>query len=163
MRGQRARVLVISALVAGAVLIGVELLAGSLDYGRGGTAVPCAERRAAFAGGGVDGAVQRIVLDGLEGAACELGTTRERLVLSFSPSTGGGEPITWEPETIERAVRAGLQRAIADSEARGELPGPVAGALSGVARRAPVAWLVEGGRGVGGILDRLGDLLDGGR
>jgi hypothetical protein len=112
---------------------------------------PCAARPA-FPGEGFDAVLQRIVLDGLDGAACELGTTREELVLSLSP-TSGVEPIPWDDETIEAAVRAGLLEAIGDAEERGSLNALVAFALRQLVQRAPVQWLVDGGQGIAGLFD----------
>src|SRR5262249_2393982 len=76
-----------SAPCAGAVaLLVVELALGALHFGSTKLADPCVSKPA-FSGGGIDGAIQRFALEGLNGAACKLGTTREALVLSFVPST----------------------------------------------------------------------------
>ncbi len=135
---------------AAAVLIFVELGTGAFSIGKTASRDACTAK-ADYPGGGIDGAVQRVVLSGLYGAACKLGTTREELVLSFAPSAKT-KRLRWDPDTIQRAVRAGLLRAIDDAEARGSLPGPVASALRFIARRAPVAFLVGGS-------DLLGRLL----
>ena len=42
--------------------------------------------------------------------ACQLHTTREELVLSFVPSAGT-KRIRWDRQTIDRALRAGLDHA----------------------------------------------------
>jgi hypothetical protein len=137
--------------VGATVLIGVELANGAADAGALAVRNPCAARPA-FPGEGFDAVLQRIVLDGLDGAACELGTTREELVLSLSP-TSGVEPIPWDDETIEAAVRAGLLEAIGDAEERGSLNALVAFALRQLVQRAPVQWLVDGGQGIAGLFD----------
>jgi hypothetical protein len=137
--------------VGATVLIGVELANGAADAGALAVGDPCGERTA-FPGQGLDATLQRIVLDGLDGAACELGTTREELVLSLSPSSAvDGAP--WDDETIERAVRAGLLEAIDDAERRGSLNAVVAFAVREVVERAPLQWLIDGGQG---IVDLLG-------
>ena len=69
------------------VLLAVELALGALSVGDTQLAVPCTSKPA-FDGGGLDGAVQRFALGILNGAACELHTTREELVLSFVPAAG---------------------------------------------------------------------------
>lgn len=146
----RAAIAVLVALGLGAVaLVGVELANGAADAGALAVADPC-EPRPAFHGQGLDATVQRIVLDGLDGAACELGTTREELVLSLGPGSDGG---TWDDATIERAVRAGLLEAIDAAERRGSLGALVALALREIVERAPIAWLVDGAQGVGGLFD----------
>ncbi len=139
-------------LAVGAVaLLGLELANGGADAGALAVGDPCGSR-AAFPGQGLDATLQRIVLDGLDGAACELGTTREELVLSLAPSAADGD-IPWDDETIERAVRAGILGAIDDAERRGSLNGLLAVALREVVERAPVGWLVDGAQGIAGLFD----------
>jgi hypothetical protein len=141
--------------VAAAVLIAVELANGALDYGDSTIAEPC-EPREAFPGEGFEATLQRIVLDGLDGAACELNTTREELVLSIDPELG--RDVEWDEETLERAVRSGLLEAIDDAEERGSIGGLEARLLRGVVERAPLDWLIQGGSSLadllGGIFDR---------
>lgn len=140
-------------LVVGAVgLIGVELANGAADSGTLAVRDPC-EPRPAYPGEGLDAVLQRIVLDGLDGAACELRTTREELVLSLAPSASTGGPIRWDDETIEQAVRAGLFEAIDDAEQRGSLNGIVAALLRQVVERAPVQWLIDGGQELADLLN----------
>lgn len=156
-RLRRARVLA-AVLAAGLVLLLVELALGGLHYGGATRPTGCGATAPSYPGDGIDAAVQRIVLDGLEEAACSLGTTREDLVLSFGPAPGG-EPAAWDAETIERAVRGGLEGAIDRAEERGDVPGLVADGLRAIARRAPVAWLVGRGEDVGGLVDAIDSLL----
>jgi hypothetical protein len=136
-------------LAAAAVLLAVELGMGAAGFGGSLSKDPCSAH-SAYPGHGLDAAVQRVVIDGLYGAACELGTTREELVLSFSPS--GARKIRWDPATIQRAVRAGLERSIAEAERRGTLPGPAASVLRFLVRHAPVRLLVEGSELLGTLL-----------
>ncbi|HET9722658.1 MAG TPA: hypothetical protein VFR44_02310 [Actinomycetota bacterium] len=146
----RAAVGVLAVLAVGAVaLIGLELANGGANAGALAVRDPC-RPRAPFPGQGLDATLQRIVLDGLDGAACELGTTREELVLSLAPGTGNGR---WDDATIERALRAGLLEAIDDAEQRGSLGAIAALALREVVERAPVGWLVDGAQGIAGLLD----------
>ena len=143
---RRAATVTLAALFVGAlVLIGLELANGAVDAGALAVRDPC-EPRPPFPGQGIDAVLQRIVLDGLDGAACELATTREELVLSLAPSSGVQLP--WDDEAIERAVRAGLLEAIDDAEQRGSLNGLLALALRQVVERAPVQWLVDGAQGL---------------
>ncbi len=148
-RGQIA-VAALVALVVGSIgLIGVEVANGAADAGALAVRDPC-EPRPAYPGEGLDAVLQRIVLDGLDGAACELDTTREELVLSLVPSSNA-EPRPWDDQTIERAVRAGLLEAIDDAEQRGSLNEIVAALLRQVVEHAPVQWLVDGGQGLAGL------------
>jgi hypothetical protein len=133
-------------------LVGTELATGAADAGALAVRNPC-EPREAYPGEGLDAVLQRIVLDGLDGAACELQTTREELVLSLAPRTSG-EPDRWDDETIERALRAGLAEAIDEAEARGSVNAIVAALLRQLVERAPVQWLIDGGQGLAGLLGR---------
>ncbi len=80
-----ALVVLIALLVAAVALVGVELGKGAASSGPTVTN-PC-KPRAPFPGSGLDATIQRIVLDGLDGAACSLHTTREELVLSLGPES----------------------------------------------------------------------------
>jgi hypothetical protein len=141
--------------LAAAVLIAIELANGALDYGEPAVADPC-EPREAFPGEGFQASIQRIVLDGLDGAACELNTTREELVLAFDPELG--RDVEWDRETLERAVRSGLLEAIDDAEARDSIGGLEARIMREVVERAPIDWLIRGGTTLadlfGGLFDR---------
>lgn len=146
--------LALAALVAGAaVLIAVELDLGAVDYGRSVTKDACTAR-SDFAGSGIDGAIQRTVLSGLYGAACELGTTREELVLSFAPAAGT-RAVRWDSQTIERALRAGMLQALDDSS----LPEPVESVLRAIVEHAPLDLLVGGGITVADIIEQIGEIV----
>jgi len=120
---------VVAALLGAAiVLIAAELALGALRHGGVPLADPCV-RRAAFGGSGLDGAVQQVALDGLDGAACRLHTSREELVLSFSPGVRTKE-IRWSRPTIEAALAAGFGRAVDDAKERGGPAGIAARVVS---------------------------------
>jgi hypothetical protein len=92
---------------------------------------------------GLDATIQRIVLDGLDGAACRLHTTREELVLSLGGADG--RPRRWSDHTIEVALRAGLLRAVDEAVRRGDLPGFAVPFLRRLIETAPLDRLVKGG------------------
>ena len=96
MSRQRALAVLVALFVGAGALIGLEIANGAADAGTLAVQDPCGSREA-FPGEGLDATLQRIVLDGLDGAACELGTTREELVLSLAPSSG--VVIEWDDET----------------------------------------------------------------
>jgi hypothetical protein len=135
--------------VAAAALVAIELGTGAVSEPAPRLADPCRSRQAR--GGGFDATVQRVVLDGLDGAACRLHTTREELVLSLGGDTGG-RPRRWSRHTIELALRAGLLRSVDEAERRGDLPSFAARFLRRLVATAPLDTLVEGGI-------RLSDLL----
>ena len=131
----------VALLLSGAALVGVELGRGALNEPAPKIANPCQPREGRT--GGIDATIQRIVLDGLDGAACRLHTSREELVLSL----GGGVGITrrWDEHTIEVALRAGLLRSVDAAEQRGDVPSFLAPALRQLVESAPLDKLVRGG------------------
>ncbi len=131
-------------LAAALVLVAVELGKGAADPVSPALANPCRPRPAH--GGGIDATIQRIVLDGLDGAACRLHATREELVLSLGPRTGFRR--RWDRRTIEVALRAGLLRSVDEAERRGDVPGFIAPALRRLIRATPLDRLIEGGIGL---------------
>ena len=128
-------VVLLGCLLAVAVaLFGVELVDAD-----GGVKIanPC-KQRALFPGHGIDATIQRVVLDGLDGAACRLHTSREQLVLSLRGTR------KWDRRTIEKALRAGLLRAVDEAERRGDIPGFLAPLVRRVVKSAPIDKLVNG-------------------
>ena len=131
----------VALLLAGVALVAVELSLGALSEPKPAIADPCHPREGRT--GGFDATVQRIVLDGLDGAACRLHTSREELVLSIG---GGSEaPRHWDEHTIEVALRAGMLRSLDEAERRGDVPAFLAPALRGLVRRLPLEQLIRGG------------------
>jgi hypothetical protein len=138
----RAAVLGALLVVAGATLIAVELALGARDYGRVELTPACSAAPPPVEGDGLDRTIQRIVISALNGAACELGTTREELVLSLSPRSGSRYG-SWSDEELEEALRAGLVGAVDDARDRGELGSAAARVLRELAERAPVQLILE--------------------
>ena len=138
------------ALVGGSAVVGVALARGAWDQGAYAAADPCTTTPDPYPVGGLDGFAQNAALGALNGAACELGVSREELVLSIDPDSGFAD-VQWDDATAERAIRSGLVRSIDDLEERGSIPGPVSFVLKELAERAPVDW----------VLDQLGIALPG--
>jgi hypothetical protein len=154
---RRPAVLAALLVAAGATLIAVELALGARDYGRVELRPVCSAPPPRLDRGGLDGTIQRIILRALSGAACELGTTREELVLSLSPRTGSRYG-SWSDDELEEAVRAGLVRAVDDAHERGELGSTEARVLRELAERAPVELILEAAEhaDIIAVLGRLG-------
>ncbi|HET7556190.1 MAG TPA: hypothetical protein VFJ75_11105 [Gaiellaceae bacterium] len=131
----------VALLLAGVALVAVELGLGALNEPSPRIADPCRPR--AGRTGGLDTTIQRIVLDGLDGAACRLHTTREELVLSIGGSSEA--PRRWDQHTIEVALRAGMLRSVDAAVARGDVPSFLAPALRGLVERLPLEQLIRGG------------------
>ena len=135
MTTRRGRTALAALAAAAAILIVVELALGSLHFGETKLADPCTAKPPS-----VDGVIQRLGLSALNGAACELGATREELVLSFVPSAGT-KPIRWDKETIDRALRSGFDRAAKDVAGNGILGGVLAFVLREALTR-PIEWFL---------------------
>ena len=131
----------VALLLAGVALVAVELGLGALNEPSPRIADPCRPRDGRT--GGLDTTIQRIVLDGLDGAACRLHTTREELVLSIGGSSEA--PRRWDEHTIEVALRAGMLRSVDAAVARGDVPSFLAPALRGLVERLPLEQLIRGG------------------
>jgi hypothetical protein len=136
----------VALFVAAATLVVVELAKGGATAGAAKLADPC-QARAPFQGGGFDATVQRVVLDGVDGAACRLHTTREALVLSLGRATRAGVRDS-DLQRTEGAVRASLLRAIDEAERRGDIPGFLAPLLRRVVEKVPLDALIKGGIGL---------------
>jgi hypothetical protein len=134
---------ILAALLAAVLaLVAVEFGKGAAEEPGPKIANPC-HGRAPRGGGGLDATVQRIVLDGLDGAACRLHTTREELVLSLAPETGVRR--RWSDHTIEVALRAGMLRAVDEADRRGDIPGFATPFVRQLVEKAPLDKLVRGG------------------
>ena len=104
----------IAALLVAAVL-GVQVAAGGGDYGPQHSADPCVPRPAPPIPPHLEPLAERIVLLGLESAACRLGVSRERLVLTLADSR------SLDPDTAS-ALKAGLRDAANRLARDGRLP-----------------------------------------
>jgi predicted MFS family arabinose efflux permease len=136
--------IIAAGLVTGAAIgfVVAEWNRGAQDFGRYEAADPCTAPPDTYPGDGIDATVQRIALGGLNGAACELGTSREGLVLSLDPEAGIGD-VTWDRDTAAEALQSGTSRAIDDAVDRGTLPGWAGRVLRFVVERAPIEWLLD--------------------
>lgn len=103
-----------SLLLAGAV-IGVQLGNGGGHFEPLKAADPCQERAVTSLSDGIEGLTERLVLLGVDGAACRLGVTREALTLELAQSDA--------PSDAQIAsLRAGLLDAVDEMKRDGTLP-----------------------------------------
>jgi hypothetical protein len=105
--------LLAAAAVSG--VLGVQLTHGGGDFTPLRAADPCAVRRVAVVSKGIEALTERLVLIGLDGAACRLGVSREALALQLA------QPGPRSPAQVA-AVRAGLLAAVGRMKADGTLP-----------------------------------------
>jgi MFS family permease len=133
----------VAVIVLVGVLIAAEFRDGAKDFGTRDYVAPCDAPADPFPqGSGIDGTLQRIALSAINGAACDLHTSREDLILSLDRKSDFGPEVTWTQATLEEALRAGLVRAIDDADERNTIPGIVARGLKVVANRAPIDWIL---------------------
>ncbi|HEX4747044.1 MAG TPA: hypothetical protein VFU99_09195 [Gaiellaceae bacterium] len=117
---------------------------------------PCGARERPDAEG-LGETLERIALRALDGVACELGVTREDLVLAlrseealdaFSREQG------LDRAELEETISAGLVRAVDDAEREGALPSLVAPLVRRAAESVPPWLILE-------TLERLGGFFPG--
>jgi hypothetical protein len=166
----RGALLITAATFASLVLVAAYLAAGGAGYEPTPVADPCAPR-AWTAPHSLEEDAQQFLLSSLDGAACELGVSREELAAAlateesrqqFADEHGIGD------DQLQDAIRAGITRAINDAEDAGVLNPLAAEGLRTLASNLPVAQaidLIEGAQNVfgdaSGLLDRLGGILGG--
>ena len=117
---------------------------------------PCESRERPDADGLAE-TLERIALAGVDGVACELGVSREELVLALR-SEEALEEFSGERgidrDELERAITGGLVRAVDDAEEAGSLPGFVAPLVRRAAESVPPWLILE-------TLEGLGEFLPG--
>ena len=141
-------------LAAAAGLVAVYLALGGASYAPAKVADPCAPRDWTEPDGLAEVGNQ-IILSALDGAACQLNVSREDMVLAFESEATleqFGREHQVSEQDLERLVRAGLERAIADAERAGALTPRLAKLARDIADNIPPGLLVE-------LLDRAPGLL----
>ncbi len=138
------------AAAAAVTLVVVYLALGGASYAPAKVADPCAHREWRNPEG-LGEVAEQIVLSALDGAACELGVTREEIVLAFG-SRDSLRSFAREhgisQQRLDELVRTGLLRAVDDAEQAGAISATTAELVRGVVKRIPVS----------GLLDLLGQL-----
>ena len=162
------KLLVTGAGALSILLAVMYLAAGGGSYEPTPVADPC-ESRAWTDPGDLEEVAQQFFLSALDGAACDLGVSREALAAGIATDESRREFAAEqgiEDAQLEAAVRAGVVRAIDDAEDAGAISGLVADGLRAVATRLPVdeaVALITGAQDAlgdaGGLLDELGGLL----
>jgi len=128
----------LAAALASAALVGGYLALDGGDYAPTPAPDPCGQQ-AASAGGAVTGTLERIGLGALSSTACDLGVTRERLLLSLA----GQASLPVSDARRTEAFRAGLRKAIDDEERAGRLSSSQAFLLRQGIAVLPVDALLE--------------------
>jgi hypothetical protein len=142
----RARVLVVGALVLSLALVGVYFAAGGASYEPEKSRNPCEPRPWHETSGGLEGLAEEFTLSALDGAACQLGVTREQLARALATKENRerfSKRFHIDDEKLAKAIRAGLLRAIDDAEEHGQLNGIIATPLRAVAEHVPLEEGIE--------------------
>jgi hypothetical protein len=133
------------AVVASLVLVGVYLAAGGASYAPAKTRDPC-QHRPWRNPEGLEQIAEQFTLSALDGAACQLGVSREELAQALA-SDEARERFTdrYDISEVElaKAIRAGLLRAVNDAEKAGALSPLVAGPIRETVRDIPLDQAIE--------------------
>jgi hypothetical protein len=143
--GLRARVLVGTAIVLSLALVGAYLAAGGGSYAPEKSQDPC-KHRAWSNPEGLAEIANQFSISALDGAACQLGVTRETLARALASPRARerfAERYGIDEAKLARAVRAGLLRAIDDAEEAGALSPLLAGPLRGTIEDIPLEQAIE--------------------
>ena len=144
----------LAAVVAVAVVVLPYIALGGLSYEPTPVADPCNERPWRDPGG-FQAVLEQIVLSALDGAACDLGVSREELVLAVSDEESldaFAAEHGISRSDAERAVEDGLERALDDADEADALPDFLLSLIRRAVDAAP-PWLVLE------TLDELRDVL----
>ena len=143
------RVAVLAASVVAALgLIGIYLAAGGGAYKPAKVADPCKQREWSSPKG-VEAVLNQIALSAADGAACDLGVSREELVIALRSPQARAAFVRQNDLTdkqVDDAVRAGMHRAADDASEAGAIGGIQEFLLQRAIDQVPVDF----------ILDRIG-------
>lgn len=126
----------IAALLLVAGVVGVQVTHGGGAYEPLRPADPCTARIVTSQADGIDGLTERLVLIGINDAACTLGVSREELTLQIAQSGDLSDPQV-------DAVRDGLLAAVTQMQADGSLP-PASDLVDEALDSADLNGLLEG-------------------
>jgi hypothetical protein len=134
-----------AATAASVALIVAYLVLGGWSYKPTPVANPCAHRpwRAPDT---VAETLEQVALSTADGAACELGVSREDLVLALASRddlTRFTASHHVSQGDAERAIRDGLVRAVDDAEVADAIDGALAGTLRSIARHLPIGLVLD--------------------
>ncbi len=141
----RARVLVGGAIVSAIALVGIYLAAGGSDYAPAKTQDPC-QHRPWRNPEGLDQIAEQFSLSAFDGAACQLGVSRETLVQALATPQARErftERYGIDDAELAKAIRAGLLRAVNDAEEAGALNPLLAVPLRETIKSIPLDQAIE--------------------
>jgi hypothetical protein len=163
------RLLILGSILASVLLIGAYLAAGGSSYEPEQVQDPCEPRQWSDPQTLAQLANQ-FTNSALDGAACQLGVSREVLARALATEEGRerfSERYGIDDEKLTKAIRAGLLRAVDDAEEAGALSPVLAVPLRATLQRIPLEQAIEiinDAEGLLGDVDSFlgpaGDLLE---
>ena len=150
----RSAAVIASAVAVSAALVLVYAALGGGRYTPTPAADPCASREWRSPHG-LQAALEQIALSTADGAACDLGVSREELVLALGSESDLDRFAAnhgLSRGDAESAIRDGLVRAIDDGEQANAIGSGTAGVLRGIATRLPIGLVLTVLRGATGLL-----------
>jgi len=150
----RSAAVIVSAVAVSAALVLTYAALGGGRYTPTPAADPCAPREWRSPKG-LQEALEQIALSTADGAACDLGVSREELVLALGSESDldrFAEKRGVSREDAESAIRDGLVRAIDDAERVNAIGDGTAGVMRGIATRLPIGLVLAVLRGASGLL-----------
>lgn len=141
----RGQILVCVAIISGLVLAGVYLAAGGSSYAPEKTQDPC-KHRAWSDPQNLGQIANQFSISALDGAACQLGVSRETLVQALATKEARArfsKRYGIDDEKLAKAIRAGLLRAVTDAEDAGALSPLIGGPIRGTIEEIPLDQAIE--------------------
>jgi hypothetical protein len=157
----RGNLLVLAAIAASLALVGIYLAAGGSSYAPAKAQDPCKPRPWRDPEG-LQQIAEQFSLSALDGAACQLGVSRETLARALAtPQSRRRFTRRYGIDDAElaRAVRAGLLRAVDDAERADALSPFLAAPLRQALRGIPLDQAIELIRDARSLLDEAQNFL----
>ncbi len=158
--------ILVASIVASLALIIAYIFAGGFDFKPTPVADPC-DSRVWTDPSGIEDTAQQLALSAVDGAACELGVSREQLTRALADDQALSEFLAEEDisrEQFEQAVKSGLERAVDDAENAGAIDPLVATGIRTAIGFLPVDQIIPLLQNATGLIDggsQLNELLQG--
>ncbi len=158
--------MLVASILASLALIVSYIFAGGLDFKPTPVADPC-DSRVWSDPVGLEDTAQQLAFSTLDGAACDLGVSRETLTRALASDQATEEFLAENDisrEQFDQAIRSGLERAVDDAESAQAIDPLVASGIRTAIQILPVSELIpliQGASSAIGGESALGDLLNG--
>ncbi len=158
--------ILVASIVTSLALIIAYIFAGGFDFKPTPVADPC-DSRVWTDPSGIEDTAQQLALSAVDGAACELGVSREQLTRALADDQALSDFLAEEDisrEQFEQAVKSGLERAVDDAENAGAIDPLVATGIRTAIGFLPVDQIIPLLQNASGLIDggsQLNELLQG--